>query len=416
VSGASEFNYLAIAAPIFLLLIVLEWLLTWVTKKNVYNFGTALSDIACGSVYGVLEVFFDLFLLAVYGWVFDHLRIIDFAPGSPWPYVIGLVGVDFLFYWWHRESHLINWLWAVHGVHHQSEDYNLAVALRQPAFEPITWFFFYVWLAVLGVGPEVFLVSYAFNRIYQFFIHTQVIGKMGPVIEYVFNTPSHHRVHHGVQDQYLDKNYAGVLILWDRWFGTFEPEGEVVQYGTTVPLRSYDPVWANLQYWVHMARLSRQTSDAAAKWRVWWGHPAFVPAGVVPPAKAERDGTFEKYGPPLASAKRRYVAVQFVMMSAVMGVWLTWQHELSMVVLAFGAGVLLATFMGISALTENKPWGPLVERVRLWLFVPLTLVAVLTAVGPWAAAIATVLMAGYAAVANRWLTGALDRSAKITAN
>ena len=208
-----EYNWAALAVPIFLGATLLE---AWIARKrrqDLYAFGTALSDLACGTVFQAGELVLKLGFVAAYVWLFEHARLVTWDESGPWPWVLGIVGVDFLFYWWHRVSHVVNVLWAVHGVHHQSEDYNLAVALRQPLFEPVTWFVFYAPLALLGVSPVVYLAAYGINRFYQFWIHTQVVDKGPGWVEWLLNTPSHHRVHHGVNEQYLDKNYGAVLIL-----------------------------------------------------------------------------------------------------------------------------------------------------------------------------------------------------------
>src|SRR5690606_31238042 len=151
---------------------------------------------------------------------------------------------DFAYYWWHRASHRISFLWAAHVVHHQSEDYNLAVALRQAWFTSLSSWVLNLPLAFLGVPPLVYGVCAALNTLYQFWIHTRLVGKLGP-LEWVLNTPSHHRVHHGIDAPYLDTNYGGVFIVFDRLFGTFVEETHEPRYGTLDPIRSFDPVWAN---------------------------------------------------------------------------------------------------------------------------------------------------------------------------
>ena len=161
--------------------------------------GTAIADLEAGIASQVGDVFLRGVGVAIYAAVYPH-RLFDFAEGSPWPWVIGLVGIDFLYYWWHRASHVVNVLWAVHAVHHQSEDFNLAVALRQPAFEALTIIPFHLPLALLGVDPFIYASCYAIDLIYQFWIHTELPGRLG-WLEYVLNTPSSHRVHHGINRQ-----------------------------------------------------------------------------------------------------------------------------------------------------------------------------------------------------------------------
>lgn len=174
--------------------------------------------------------------LALLGWV-ATLTPLDLGTGwQAW--LVALVGVDLMYYAYHRSGHEIRLLWASHVVHHSSNRYNLSTALRQPWLTQHTVLFF-VPVALVGVPAELVLASYALNLVYQFWIHTEAIDRMWAPVEAVFNTPSHHRVHHGSQSQYLDRNYGGVLIVWDRLFGTFEPEGERVRYGLTTPLEDY---------------------------------------------------------------------------------------------------------------------------------------------------------------------------------
>ena len=154
------------------------------------------------------------------------------------------IGIAFAYYWFHRSSHRINFLWAAHVVHHQSEEYNLAVALRQSSLQPFFSWVFYLPLAILGFPPKMFFTLVAVNVLYQFWIHTRLLGRLGP-FEWILNTPSHHRVHHGQNPQYIARNHGGTLIIWDRMFGTFQVEEETPRYGLKRDFDSQNPfvVW-----------------------------------------------------------------------------------------------------------------------------------------------------------------------------
>ena len=190
---------------------------------------------------------------------------------SAWAYGAAILGWDFVYYWNHRASHESRWLWAVHVVHHSSEHYNLSTALRQPVAEGITLNVPYGLLALAGVRPGEIEQARGINLIYQFWIHTEAIKRLGWV-ERVFNTPSHHRVHHGSNRQYLDRNHGSILILWDKLFGTFENEDEPVVYGLTKNIDSYNPVTIAGHEWVDM------TEDVASA-RTWRDRWAFVLRG-----------------------------------------------------------------------------------------------------------------------------------------
>jgi sterol desaturase/sphingolipid hydroxylase (fatty acid hydroxylase superfamily) len=245
---------IALSIPGFFVLLFLEAFLSWRLGRRFYRLHDAVSDLACGTgsrMFGLLQ-FGALF--AVYVGLYESARVTTLGDAW-WVWVAAFVAVDFIYYWWHRASHRVNALWAAHVVHHQSEDYNLAVALRQAWFTSFTSFFFYLPLAILGVSPLIYATCSAINTVYQFWIHTRFVGKLGP-IEWIMNTPSHHRVHHGTEAKYIDKNHAGVFIIWDRMFGTFIEEDEEPVYGTLHHLRSFDPIWANFHTWAALFRTS----------------------------------------------------------------------------------------------------------------------------------------------------------------
>jgi sterol desaturase/sphingolipid hydroxylase (fatty acid hydroxylase superfamily) len=229
---------LELAAPAFLVLIAAEWWLARRRGQQVFSARDTVANLAMGLGNRVLEVGWVVVELAALTWLHER-SLADLGTG-PLAWVAALVGVDVAYYWYHRSHHEVRVLWASHVAHHSSREYNLAVALRQP-WLVFTTLPFLAPLAVLGVRPELIAVSWALNLLYQFWIHTRLIGRLPQWFEAVLNTPSHHRVHHGKNPQYLDRNYAGVLIVWDRWFGTFEPEVEPVVYGLTKDITSHNP-------------------------------------------------------------------------------------------------------------------------------------------------------------------------------
>jgi sterol desaturase/sphingolipid hydroxylase (fatty acid hydroxylase superfamily) len=196
------------------------------------------------------------------------------AKLAPWDlghgwvaWVVAMVGIDFMYYWDHRAGHEVRLLWAAHVVHHSSQRYNLSTALRQTWTGEYT-FLFFIPVVLVGVPVELALAAWSVNLLYQFWIHTEAIGKMWGWFEAVFNTPSHHRVHHGSQSQYLDRNYAGVLIVWDRLFRTFEPEGERVVYGLTKNITTHNPLKVATHELVAIAHDVR----GARSWRDRFGY------------------------------------------------------------------------------------------------------------------------------------------------
>lgn len=221
-------------------------------------------------------------------WRFVEVLVLGAAAALvPWElhgwaaWVVGLLGVEFFYYWDHRAGHEIRLLWASHVVHHSSQRYNLSTALRQTWTGEYTVLFFLP-VALAGVPVEIVLAAWSVNLLYQFWIHTEAIDRLPAWFEWVFNTPSHHRVHHGSQSQYLDRNYGGVLIVWDRLFGTFEPEGERVVYGLTKNITTSNPLRVATHEYVALWRDVR----AASTWRARVGHVVHGP-GWSPAAQPE---------------------------------------------------------------------------------------------------------------------------------
>ncbi len=362
--GMAE-NIIPLLVPFFILGIVIEAIVARRRGVRVYHLGTMVSDLGAGIVSQVAEVFLKITAVFAYAWVYEHWRLVEFAEGSPWPWVIAFVGIDFAFYWWHRLSHVVNALWGVHVVHHHSEDFNLSVALRQPAFELVTAFFFYAPLALLGVPAGVWVTMYALNLFYQFWTHTELVGRLGP-LERVLNTPSHHRVHHGTNPQYLDKNYGGIFILWDKLFGTWAPEGDPVVFGVTKPLRSYNPLWANVEYYVQVAKQARGFSSWTDKLAVWWKHPGWQPSAMGPapaPTPVER-ASFVKYDPAPPRPLRRYVQLHFWIAFVLSGAYMAAEPTASRVAMIAPGLVVLATLAALTGLVERRGWALPLDLAR----------------------------------------------------
>lgn len=355
-------NPILVAIPIFFVLIGLELLASRWVGRQVYRFNDSIADIGTGMFQLIIGLFSKGLVVGVYILLYESARLTEW-PVDDWRvWVVGFLAVDALYYAFHRWSHESNAPWATHVVHHQSEEYNLSVALRQGAFQAWFSFPFYLPLALLGLHWKVFLALKSINTLYQFWIHTRLIGRLGP-LEWIFNTPSHHRVHHARNPQYLDRNYAGTLIIWDRLFGTFEPEVEEPVYGITKPLRSWNPLWANFAEW---ARL-RELFLSARTWRdrllVFIKGPAWTPEGVTPPASL--DLAAPKWDPPTPGLVQLYVLVHFAI--AVVLDWLLLYSEALWDVssLAILGAFVAFSLLCFSGLAEGRRWAPLTELLRI---------------------------------------------------
>ncbi|QQS42305.1 MAG: sterol desaturase family protein [Acidobacteriota bacterium] len=260
-----------IAIPFFALMIAIEAYLVirenreGFDKKDTWtNILIGFASVAFGSLIAIVTANFYL-------WAYE-LAPYKMPMDTWWAWGLLLFADDFAYYWFHRFSHEVRFLWNFHVVHHSSEQYNLSVAVRQSWFSGVSHWIFYIPLAFLGFPFAAFVFMHGLNLIYQFWIHTKLIDRMGP-LEWVFNTPSHHRVHHGVNDEYLDRNYAGIFIIWDRMFGTFVEEKEEVRYGIIKPLKSYNALWINTHGWFEMAEAFRNARGLRNKLRCVFGSP-----------------------------------------------------------------------------------------------------------------------------------------------
>jgi sterol desaturase/sphingolipid hydroxylase (fatty acid hydroxylase superfamily) len=348
---------IVLATPIFLLAIGIEWWIGRRRGRDTYRLADALASLNLGVLSQVTGVFGTLLSVAVYGAAFEHLALTRLPVDSIWVWLGALLGYDFCYYWYHRAGHRVAVLWAAHAVHHQSEDYNLSTALRQTSSGFLFGWIFYLPLAVAGVPPLVFGTVALIDLLYQFWVHTQQVGRLGWFDRW-FCSPSNHRVHHAVNDRCLDKNYGGILIVWDRLFGTFEDEdpAEPCVYGTRAPLRSWNPLWANLQVYRDLWLDSRRARSWADKLRVWLKPPGWRPADVAAawPKPAFDLARVQRWDPPLAPARGRAALALFVAAVAGLGLFLWHAHRLPGPALGGGALALVALLWAIGAVTQPR--------------------------------------------------------------
>jgi alkylglycerol monooxygenase len=356
---------IAASIPAFIVLMGVELVVARRRGARLYRFVDAVTDLGCGISSQLVGLAFVAGKLLIYSWVFEHARLLEWSASSVWTYLFAIVVLDFTYYWWHRLSHEVNVLWAAHVVHHQSEDYNLAVALRQAWLTGVTIFPFELPLALLGVPVVPYAVGKAVVTLYQFWIHTELIGRMGP-LERVLNTPSHHRVHHAIDPEYLDKNYGGIVIVWDRLFGTFAPEGKHPTYGITKPLRSFNPVWANFHVLAEMAAQMRATPRWRDKLRVLVAPPRWRPPGVAAaPSGSEASAGRPKHEIPASNAVMAFVALQLA--TTVLGTTLVlWYGKTWSASATTTAGVLLVlATLTAGGIMERKRWAWPLEGMRI---------------------------------------------------
>jgi alkylglycerol monooxygenase len=360
-----QIDYIALSVPIFFLLIGIELAYAFFKKLKYFRFNDSISNLSQGIGSQIIGLFMKTALFFGYSYIFEHWRLFD-LPKSVWVWVILFFGVDFFGYWFHRISHQVNALWAAHIVHHQSEEFNLTVALRQSWFQ--SWFswVFYLPLAFIGFDPLMFVTLSAFNLIYQFWIHTQAIKSMG-FLEHILNTPSHHRVHHGTNPKYIDKNHGGILIIWDKLFGTFQKEEEYVYYGITTPLASWNPIWANVHYWVELWETAKKTPSFVDKIKLFIKPPGWYPeslGGFVSAPEIDVEN-YKKFDDTYHHQVVLYVLFQFIIALACGSMLMFLNATMNLTDVTYASIFTILTLLSCGAMLEKKQWLKFFELVRL---------------------------------------------------
>lgn len=371
-----DVDLIALAIPFFLASIIVEVLWTRLFgPKDAYRVGDALANLSAGVGDEVLGVFTTALTFAAYIGIYEQFRFATLDPSHWSTWVFALLAVDFIYFLWHWSSHRINLVWATHVVHHQSEDYNLSVALRQSWTDAFTSWPLYLPLALAGVSPMVLIVCRSINTLYQFWVHTRAIGRLGP-LEWVMVTPSNHRVHHARNPKYIDRNYGGILCVWDRMFGTFAAEEEEPVYGTVAELQSYNPFVAQVQLFRKLFAMSRQASSAIEALYVWVAPPEYLVGGgtaVIPEITRESQ---VKYGPATPAAMQVYASLHFVLPIGLVTLMLFLGDGASQRELFVLAVLAWMSLLVSGGLTEARAWALPVEVTRL---AAVSVVAVLAA-------------------------------------
>ncbi len=246
-------NLIHYAIPFFIVTLIIEIIVSAREKANAYETKDAITSITMGLGNVLLGLISKALVFTTLIIIYDNFKLFT-IPFVWWGWILMLVIEDFTYYWFHRISHESRFFWASHVVHHSSQKYNLSTALRQTWTGSFLSFVFWLWLPLLGFHPVMILAQMSISLIYQYWIHTELIKKMPSWFEAIFNTPSHHRVHHATNPQYLDRNHAGIFIIWDKWFGSYEPEVEKPIYGLTKNIGSFNPLFVAFHEWLAMFR------------------------------------------------------------------------------------------------------------------------------------------------------------------
>jgi len=271
---ATQMNPILYAIPIFIVTMLIEAGVAWWRGVRAYDLADTITSLQFGVLSQLSGLFLKLLALGIYAYVYLHTAMFHWPLGSVVAWGLALILYDLCYYWNHRLNHEVGILWASHVVHHSSEYYNLSTALRQTSTGVLFRWVFYLPMALLGVPPLMFVTVGLIDLLYQYWVHTELVGKLG-WFDRVFCSPSNHRVHHGQNDYCIDRNYGGILIIWDRLFGTFveERDGEPICYGIRKPLHSFNPIWGNLHHYADMWSEMRRVKTWRAKLDAWIAPP-----------------------------------------------------------------------------------------------------------------------------------------------
>ena len=350
------------ATPVFLALIALEFL--WGRAKasagrgpDNYRLNDTLNSVSLGMMGQLGGVLSKALTVGIYTAVFSSVALYPDTTfwSSGYGVVLALIFYDFCYYWLHRAGHEVALFWAAHVVHHQSQTYNLSTALRQSSSGSLFGWIFYLPMAVAGVPPIIFGTVALIDLLYQFWVHTEHVGKLG-WFDRVFCSPSNHRVHHAVNDGYLDKNYGGVLVIWDRLFGTFKEETAPCVYGTRKPLQSWDPVWANAEVYGALLHDSWHARHWGDKLRTWFKPPGWRAADVSErfPRPAFDIEAVQTFDPPMSPGLQWFAAVQFALLLAGVASFLWVADTLPFAQAAVGVTALWAGMWALGAAMQAR--------------------------------------------------------------
>ncbi len=364
-----------LAIPVFFILMAAELIYEGFTRKRTYRLNDAITNINLGVLDQLSGAFAKVVKIGIYTVVYELFALwtIEESLGS---FIALFFLYDLCYYWSHRMAHTISLFWGGHIVHHQSEEYNLSVALRQSSTSFIWSFPFYLPLALVGFSPIQLVFVGGLNLLYQFWIHTEHINRLGP-LEWVMNTPSHHRVHHGRNPAYIDKNYAGVFIIWDRLFGTFEDEKERPDYGITKPLNSWNPLYANVSHYIDLFRALPRAQSIKDGLHMLFGPPGWMPkylGGYQAPHEFASD--YSKYDQDVRHGAHGYILFQFLFALVAVAYFLFEFSSLGSIEQAYLAvWVLVSTLLFGLLFESNSSWVIRLEVIRLTalLVVPLLL-------------------------------------------
>ncbi len=345
-------NIIAFAIPLFVTLMLVEYFLSIYFKKPVFTFAEAIANINVGIAERLSDVFTTGIFYFIFSYIYEHYRLFTLTGGW-WQWLCLFIFTDFIWYWYHRLGHEVNILWAAHVVHHQSDDFNYTVSARITVFQSLARGIFWCLLPLIGFSPSATYIMLLVHGAYPFFTHTQMIGKLG-ILEYFFVTPSHHRVHHSSNPEYLDKNYGDVLIIWDKLFGTFREEKAIPVYGLTKPLESHSFLWQHFHFPMEMWVALRRSNSLAQKLRILFGKPDDIDPAIRP--FLEKKLLRRNRNINLNSSLSRYVMLQTIIILIGLFTILLFEKYIKPEHLFVSSLFIIISLISSGAMLEQKRW------------------------------------------------------------
>lgn len=358
----NDVNYLAFAIPAFFLFVYIEYKLAQQKNKgSVFKYESSVANFSVGIAERLLNLFIAASFYQVYNWIYTSYALFD-IPNKWYVWLLLLLATDFVWYWYHRLGHEINFLWAAHIVHHQSEEFNLSAAARITTIQAVFRNVFWCVLPLVGFHPNMIITILLAHGAYSFFTHTQLIGKIS-WLENVLITPSLHGIHHASDEKYLDKNYGDVFVFWDKLFGTFQTEEEAPKYGLTHPIKSYSFLWQHFHYYLEIGEAYKRANGFKAKWNAIFGSPALMDQSIRPILE-RRFGQHKKNKSTPINFKG-YLNVQLVLVVALLSFLTLYFSSIKLIDQVSILLFILLTLINIGALLEQRKWIYYLEYIRL---------------------------------------------------
>lgn len=358
------FNYIAFAIPAVFIFIFLEYAITVTEKRKTnFKFAGSVSNINIGIAERTINLFLAGGFYGFFVYIYNNYAL--FAIPNDWyMWILLLLGADFLWYWYHRLGHEINFFWAAHIVHHQSEEFNLTTSARITTFQALIRYCFWGVLPLVGFSPDMVITALLVHGGYSFFTHTKLFNKLGWA-EYVFITPSLHGVHHASNEKYLDKNYGDMFVFWDKLFGTFQKEEEEPSYGLTHPLNSHSFLWQHFHYYFEIAEACKRAPGLTGKLRIIFGSPAVMDQDIRPslekiylPEKSADKGKLKK-------AFKLYLIVQTILASGLLIIFTLYFNFLNLPLQLGITAFILLTLISCGAMLEQRKWVYYLEYAKI---------------------------------------------------